>query len=105
MDLKQIAEKPQLLKLQLDSESIIEKYGEPIEFYMYDRQSIPTYVKISTVEDNTEELINIVKDMAMTNDGKQMLSEDDTLPLDIMLAMIEKVVAQLGKSASQTLSI
>ena len=38
------------------SNSIIKKYGEPVEFWMYDRQSIPTYIKLSQLENDTNEL-------------------------------------------------
>lgn len=102
MDLSQLAETPKLLHLQLDSEAIVEKYGEPIEFYMYDRQSIPTYIKLSSIENDTGELIEAVRQLVMTKEGKPMLKADQTLPFDIMMAMIEKVVAELGNGVSQT---
>ena len=103
MDLSQLAETPKLLQLQLDSEYIVEKYGEPIEFYMYDRQSIPTYIKLSSLTDDTGELIDAVRELVMNKEGKPMLKADQTLPLDIMMAMVEKVVTELGNGVSQTM--
>jgi hypothetical protein len=104
MDLSQLAETPQLLHMKLDSPQIVEKYGEPIEFWMYDRQSIPTYIKLSGLENDTGELIDMVRELVMTKEGKPMLKADQTLPLDIMMAMIEKVVTELGNGVSQTLN-
>lgn len=103
MDLSQLAETPQLLHLQLDSDAIVEKYGEPVEFWMYDRQSIPTYLKLASLEDDTNELIETTKRLVMNKNGKPMLKEDQTLPLDIMMAMVEKVVTELGNGVSQTM--
>lgn len=102
MDLSQLAETPKLLHLQLDSEDIVAKYGEPVEFWMYDRQSIPTYMKLSSISNDTAELIDAVRQLVMTREGKPMLKEDQTLPFDIMTAMIQKVVTELGNGVSQT---
>jgi|DEB0MinimDraft_3_1074331.scaffolds.fasta_scaffold16234_2 hypothetical protein len=103
MDLSQLAETPKLLKLQLDSDTIIKKYGEPVEFWMYDRQSIPTYIKLSQLENDTNELIDVVQQLVMNEQGKPMLKADQTLPLDIMMAMVERVVTELGNGVGQTM--
>jgi len=103
MDLKQIAEKPKLIKLALDSERILESYGEPVEFYMYDRQSIPTFLKLSQLENDTGALVDTVKQLVMDAKGNRMLEEDEELPAFAMVEMIEKVVGQLGNAAGQTL--
>lgn len=103
MDLSQLAETPKLLHLQLDSDYIVDKYGEPLEFWMYDRQSIPTYIKLSNLNENdADQLIEETKKLVMNKDGKPMLKEDQTLPLDILMAMVEKVVTELGNGVSQT---
>ena len=104
MDLKQIAEKPKLVKLSLDSERILEAYGEPVDFYMYDRQSIPTYLQLSQLENDTGALVDTVKSLVMDESGNRMLAEDDELPAFAMVEMIEKVVGQLGNAAGQTLN-
>lgn len=104
MDLKQIAEKPTLVKLTLDKEHIIKTYGEPVDFYMYDRQSIPTFMKMSALENDTGEMIEMVKELVMDKNGNRMLDPDEELPVPVMVDMIEKVVDQLGNSASQTMN-
>lgn len=102
MDLSQIAETPTLQKVILDKPELVEKYGEPIEFYMYDRHSVPTYIKLSSIHDDTGALIEAVRDLVKTKEGKPMLSADQTLPLDIMIEMVQKVVTELGNGLSQT---
>ena len=40
MKLKELATKPQLVKIVLDDEAIIKEYNEPLEFYVYDKQPL-----------------------------------------------------------------
>lgn len=103
MDLSQLAETPKLVHLQLDSEDIVAKYGEPLDFWIYDRQNITTYMRLASMENDTGSLVEEVKKLVMTKDGKPMLKEDQTLPLDIMMPMVEKVVTELGNGVSQTM--
>jgi len=37
MKLKELAIKPQLTKIIIDSDALVEKYGETIEFFVLDR--------------------------------------------------------------------
>jgi len=37
MELKKLATKPNLIKVIVDKDTIVEAYGEPLEFYMWDR--------------------------------------------------------------------
>lgn len=103
MELSKIATTPKLECLTLDSEQIIEAYGEPIEFWIYDRQDIPTYLRLSEIKGNTAGLIEIVKTLIKDSKGKPALSADQELPVDVMVALIEKVVAYLGNGVSQIL--
>lgn len=102
MDLSQIAETPTLQKVTLDKPALVEKYGEPVEFYMYDRHSVPTYIKLTSIQNDTGALIEAVRELVMNKDGKPMLKEDQTLPIDIMIEMVQKVVTELGNGLSQT---
>ena len=40
MKLSQLAAKPTLIKLELDDEDVVKEYGEPLEFWIHDRQPI-----------------------------------------------------------------
>lgn len=102
MDLRAVAQTPKLVKITLDDPAIVETYGESIDFWMYDRQDISTYLRFSTIKDNTTELIAVVRDLVRDKSGNQMLAENQVLPLDIMTSMIQAVTQHLGNSTSQT---
>jgi len=97
MDLTKLASAPQLIKLTLDTEDIIEKYGESLDFYIYDRQPLEQFIKIATLKDSTEDLIMLVKDMILDVEGKSVMKEGTSLPTDVMTRVIQKVVESLGK--------
>ena len=46
MQLEQLAQEKQLLKLTIDAENIVEKYGEALDFWVWDRQSLDTFAKM-----------------------------------------------------------
>jgi len=47
MRLKELATKPQLTKITIDSAELVEKYGDALTFYMYDRQSLDVFSKLA----------------------------------------------------------
>jgi hypothetical protein len=105
MDLKKIASKPKLQKFTLDSEYVIKEYGEPLEFYMWDRQSMSTYIRLSSI-DKTDfaEMITVIRDLVLDEQGTPQLSDGEELPVNVMLDLIKSVVDNLGNSVSQTLA-
>lgn len=103
MELKAVAKKPQLIKITLDSEYVFNAYGESLDFYMMDRQSIPTYMKFATIDQkDTGALVEAVRELVLDSSGKPMLEPDDYIEPNVMLDMINAVVTQLGNSQSQT---
>ena len=50
LKLTQLAAKPQLVKITIDDESIKEKYGDELEFWIYDRQPIDKFIKIYFIQ-------------------------------------------------------
>lgn len=103
MDLKAAAKKPKLQKFSLDSEYVIDEYGEPLEFYMYDRYPMPTYIRLSTVQpSDTAGMLDVIRELVLDAQGTTMLDADDQLPPKVMVDMINVVVEQLGNLAGQT---
>ena len=98
MKLSQLAAKPKLVKFVLDDETIVEEYGEPIEFYTMDRQPLSTFMRLASVtgNDNTQ-MIEIVKDLILDEDGNPIISEENILPSDLLVKVITAVVEKLGK--------
>ena len=73
MKLTQIAAKPKLIKIELSDEDIIKEYGEPLEFWIYDRQSMAKFVKLANVsEENYGSLVETVESMILDEDGKEI---------------------------------
>ena len=96
--LSELAAKPQLTEIILDDADIVEKYGEELQFFIYDKLPIATYTKLASI--NTKdagELYNAVKDLILDDKGLPVVNEGLTLPMDIMNAAIMKVTDSLGK--------
>lgn len=97
MKLSQLAAKPQLIKLELNDEDIIKEYGEPLEFWIYDRQPIDKFIEMATVgNENYGEMIRMVNSMVMDEDGTIIASDGRVFPSKIVLKIINKVVDTLG---------
>lgn len=102
MKLKDLAKKPQLKQVTLDDEFIVQAYGEPVEFWMYDRQDLPTYIRLSKISENANDLPALVREMVLDEKGKPVLG-DEILPVEIMVRVIEAVVKNLGNFRDLTL--
>lgn len=98
MKLSQLSAKPKLTKLVIDDEDTVKEYGEPIEFWTWDRQPIDLFLKLANIDAaNQSEMINAVKDLIMDEDGKAIISKENTIPTGILMKVITKVVESLGK--------
>lgn len=98
MKINQIASKPQLIKLEITDADIVEKFGEPVEFWTYDRQPLEVFMQLAEIQnEDPKKIINLVKTMILDEDGKEVLKDDITLPTSVLLRIIEKIVETLGK--------
>lgn len=98
MKLKELSAKPQLTKFVLDDEETIKEYGEPLDFYMLDRQPLDVFMRLANVvgNDNTK-MIELVKDLILDEDGKPVITDQATLPGPLMIRVMTFVVETLGK--------
>lgn len=97
MKLSDIAKKPKLIKITIDDEEIVKEFGEPIEFWSYDRQPLEVFLKLSSIDpDNQGEIINCVKDLILDEAGKPVLADNHVLPAKVLLKVINSVVESLG---------
>lgn len=103
MQLKELAAKPKLNKITLDTDHIVALYGEPLEFYMWDRQDVPTFLKIIQMKEDKLAIFNLLKDIVLDDAGEPVLQEGEMLPMEVMVAVIEGVVKNLGNSQPQTM--
>lgn len=98
MKLSEVAKKPTLIKMILDDEATVQEFGEPLEFYTWDRQPMDMFMKLSSVDSNNQKaIIEAVKDLVMDEEGNKVIDNDNVLPTTIMLRVMTKVVESLGK--------
>jgi hypothetical protein len=98
MKLKDLATKPQLIRVVIDDKELVETYGEELEFFINDRLPIATYTKLASVKtDNVGELFDALKDLILDEDGKPVMDDEKILPLDLLNASVIKVTERLGK--------
>lgn len=98
MKLSQITCEPQLVEVVLDDKEVIEKYGESLTFYTWDRQPMDVFLRLANVDQkNVTELITIVKTLILDEKGNQILTDKHMLPTNILMKAITKVTEQLGK--------
>jgi hypothetical protein len=98
MKLTQLAAKPQLVKIELNDEDVVKEFGEPLEFWIWDRQPMDRFVKLAQMKgEDMSELIEAVNDMVLDEEGNPIIKDGLVLPTNIMTKVIGKVVETLGK--------
>ena len=98
MKLTQLVAKPQLVKIVLDDEDTLKEYGEPIEFYVYDRQPLERFMNMALIkQEDFGKLVELVNSMVLDENGDSVLHGDEVLPTPVMTRVINKVVETLGK--------
>jgi len=98
MKLSNLAAKPQLIKIVLDDEQVKEKYGEELEFFIYDRQPIEKFIKIATtMSSDYTTAVGMLNDLILDENGKSVVTGELVLPNDIVSKVIQKIVEHLGK--------
>jgi hypothetical protein len=98
MKLKDLAKTPELIQIVIDDEEIIKEYGEPLEFWTYDRQPMETFLKFAS-GDNKDfaSMAMVLKDMVLTESGEPVITEGQILPSRVMVATFTRLASQLGK--------
>ena len=98
MKINQLAAKPQLIKITLDAKEILEKHGEAVEFWTWDRQPLDVFMKLANLQSGEAgEIINVVKNLILDEQGKPVITGDVVLPTDILVAAIGEITTMLGK--------
>jgi hypothetical protein len=98
MKLTQLAAKPQLVKIELTDEDVVREYGEPLEFWIWDRQPMDKFVRLAQMRgEDMSELITAVNEMVLDEEGNPVVKDGLMLPTNVMTKVIGKVVETLGK--------
>ena len=98
MKLSELAKKPQLVELTIDKEELVEKYGDELTFYMYDRQPLDVFTKLANAtQDNMGEYMIILKDIIVNEEGQPVMNDDLILPIDLLTEAMKLIGERLGK--------
>jgi ATP:corrinoid adenosyltransferase len=98
MELSKLASKPQLVKVVLDDEEVVEEFKESLEFYTWDRQPLETFMKLASAEqEDMASMFEVIKNLILDKDGKLILKDESMLPTKILMKAVNKITEQLGK--------
>lgn len=98
MNLKDLAQKPTLIELKVTEPTIVEKYGDELSFYVYDRQPIDVFAKLATMQEaNPLEFTDMLAKLILDADGNPVMSEDKVLPIDVLTEAVKLIGDTLGK--------
>ena len=103
MDIKKLTTKPKLVQLEVDAPEVIESVGEPVVFYMLDHLDLATYFDFYKLQQdqNINDLIVLMRRLVLDSDGKPAIAEDEILPVEITLAILNKINEFVGKSKAK----
>ena len=96
MKLVEIAREPTLVKLTLDDADTIAEFNEPLEFWIYDRQPIDTFLRFAGRGSEHTAMIEIVKQMVLDESGEPVIRDNAILPNKIMLRVVSRLMDYLG---------
>ena len=98
MNLQELAVKPTLTKLTIKEPKIVEKYGEVLDFYIYDRQPLDIFAKLASLtEDNPLKFTDMLVDLILNEKGEPVMSDDKILPIDVITEAVKLIGDKLGK--------
>ena len=98
MKLSELASKPKLIKVELNTKEITKEYGEALEFWTWDRQPMKQFVKLANIsDDNFDTIMDSVRDLVLDEHGNAIITDEVTLPTAVLMQVIGKVVETLGK--------
>ena len=98
MQLKNLAKKPELIKITIDDEDTVAQYGEPLDFYAMDRQPMETFLKFAAGDpQDFGTMAQLLKDMVLDEEGNPVIRDGLVLPSKVMVSAFSRLVEQLGK--------
>jgi hypothetical protein len=102
MDLIDLVTEPKLVKVSLDNEVIVKKYGEAIDFYAWDQPSLESYMELigfvgkEEGKEKNKQIAEFVKLHILDKDGKPMFKGKAQPPAALAWAAVNKLIVLLG---------
>jgi hypothetical protein len=97
MKLSDLSQKPKLIKIIINSEKIVKKYGEELEFHIYDRQPLDVFTKLANAKEDTAGITELIQNMILDENGKPVVADGNILPLDVIMEAVTLITDELGK--------
>lgn len=98
MNLTELATEPKLVKITIDNPKIVEKYGDALDFYVYDRQPLDVFAKLGTTNaENVMQFTDLLSDMILDAEGNKIMTGGKLLPIDIVTEAVTLIGDLLGK--------
>lgn len=97
MKLAELSKKPELIKITINKKEIVKKYGDEIEFHIYDRQPLDVFTKLANAEKDMSGMTEMIQDMILDESGAKIVDEDKVLPLDVLMECVTEISNRLGK--------
>jgi hypothetical protein len=106
MNIQQFAKKPELVKIEITDPAILETYGEAVSFWIYDNVDISTYFDFfkSQSDGDGEKIYQLIRQLVRDESGNFCIPEDHILPIDLAIACLTGINANLGKSKTKSLT-
>lgn len=103
MNIEQFAKKPELIKIEITDTTIVEGYGQPVVFWIYDSVDIATYFDFfkSQADNDGEKLNELVRKLIRNQQGETCIEEGHVLPVDLAIASLTAINEHLGKSRTK----
>lgn len=103
MNISEFAKKPELIKIEINDPTIVDKYGDAITFYIYDNIDISTYFEFyKSQSDNDGEKVNaMLRRLILNEKGKPVIGDEQILPIDLALNALHEINDHLGKSKTK----
>ena len=99
MKLSALAAKPQLQKVIVNDEELVSKYGEPIEYWTWDRYPAEMYFKLSGIDAGKPgQLFDAISPIVLDEVGDPILKDGNMLPFDVMMKVLESAIGTLGNA-------
>jgi len=98
MKLNQIVSKPQLTRVELNNEEVIKLYGEPLEWWVWDRQPLDKFFKMMNADAASgEQIVSVLTEMILDETGEPLLKDGASLPTNILMMVVTKMTEIMGK--------
>lgn len=97
MKLAELSKEPQLIKITVDKKELVEKYGDELEFYVYDRQPLDSFTKLANADKDMTGVTEVIQSMILDEEGNKIVQDGKVLPLDVLMECVSLVGEKLGK--------